>query len=489
MNRDAASAQARATVRGVILLEVLASGLGIFVVVIYIQLLAPLPVDQDRSDLNLAVFGGYLALLMIVAMPINVLILRRAMVWVREGTVPTPRQRWLVFRLPLLETTSAFIGWIGGAVLFGAINEDGQRVAFAIAIAGLVASTFLYLLLEARFRPVWALALEDAELPEGRRDVLPRLMLAWVLGSGVPLTALGVAPLITEDFDPDRLVWIALISAVAGAAVMAGSAISVARPLNRVRRALRSVEQGDLDINVPVDDLGELGRLAEGVNNLVAGLREREELREAFDRQVGHSSLVAPGAVDSEDAIGAEQDVSVLFVDLTGYTAYSESHSPREVVAMLNRFFRVVVAVVNREGGWVNKFEGDAAMCVFGAPTHSPDHAARALRAAHAIPRELARDRRVLPAKVGVASGRALAGYVGTTDRFEYTIIGDVVNVAARLSERARDHRSNVLADAATIEAAGFPEEWVPAGRTRIRGRSQRATVYTIATPRRFRSS
>jgi adenylate cyclase len=174
--------------------------------------------------------------------------------------------------------------------------------------------------------------------------------------------------------------------------------------------------------------------------------------------------------------------VTVLFVDLQGYTRYSERHSPEEVVAMLNRFFRVVVAVVNREGGWVNKFEGDAAMCIFGAPGDQPDHAARALRAAAALPRELARTADVLPAGVGVATGEVLAGFVGTAERYEYTVIGDVVNLAARLCELAKEQRSGVLADAHTVDGAGRPEEWVDVGRVRIRGRRERAAVATLAT-------
>ena len=260
----------------------------------------------------------------------------------------------------------------------------------------------------------------------------------------------------------------------------------MSRPLGRVRQALRDVEHGELDIVVPVDDLGELGRLAEGVNDLVAGLREREVLREMFGRQVGHTELA--DVTDWQEGRETERRrVTVLFVDLEGYTRYSEAHTPEEVVAMLNRFFRVVVAVVNREGGWVNKFEGDAAMCIFGAPQDQPDHAARALRAAAAMPRELARTPNLLPAGLGVATGEALAGFVGTPERFEYTVIGDVVNLAARLCELAKDQRTGVLAAAATVAEAGEPDEWLGAGRLRIRGRRERADVATLTTSRRRR--
>ena len=96
-------------------------------------------------------------------------------------------------------------------------------------------------------------------------------------------------------------------------------------------------------------------------------MREREELRELFGRQVGQADLADMAFAGRTVGQGTRREVTVLFVDLRGYTRYSERHEPEEVVAMLNRFFRVVVAVVNREGGWINKFEGDAALCLFGA--------------------------------------------------------------------------------------------------------------------------
>ena len=482
----AGTAQARSTVRGVLALQMLANGIGILVIALYLRVLFPRGSEDLSGEVNLVVFGGYLLANLLLALPLNLLLLRRAVVWVRESTPPTARQRWLVLRLPFLETISAFVSWCGGALLFAVLNTNSQRAAVGITIAGVVTCTGLYLLLEGHFRPVFALALQDGDLPEGRRDVLPRLMLAWILGSGVPFLAVGLAPQIDPHFNTAKLPWFAAFGIFGGCLVMAGAAISVARPLNRLRRALRDIEQGNLDLHVPVDDLGELGRLAEGINDLVSGLREREQLREEFSRQVGHSAL-ADAAADGDSGYesgGELRDVTVLFVDLQGYTRYSEQHTPEEVVTMLNRFFRVVVAVVNREGGWVNKFEGDAALCVFGAPNDSPDHAADALRAAEGIRRELARVEDVLPTGIGVAGGTAIAGFIGTPERFEDTVIGDCVNLAARLCQIAKDERSGALASEATIIEADRPEPWTDAGRVRVRGRSQRVRVFTLPAPR-----
>ena len=486
--QNSGTARARSTVRGVLGFQLLANGLGLSIILLYVSLLFPPGNTDEESAVNVKVFGAYLALNLVVGLPVNLLLLRRAVVWVREGTAATARQRWLVLRLPILETGTALVSWFGGAVLFAIINESARRVSVGIALAGVVTCTLLYLLLEGHFRPVFALALRDADLPEGRRDVWPRLMLAWLLGSGMPIALLGVAPLLDKRFEASRLPWIAAFGLLGGGAVMTVAAISVSRPLNRLRSVLRDVEQGDFDIEVPVDDLGELGRLAEGVNDLVAGLRERERLRDLFGRQVGAPALAhLPTDGEAIEAGGEQREVTVLFVDLQGYTRYSETNSPEAVVAMLNRFFRVVVAAINREGGWVSKFEGDAALCVFGAPQHDDAHAANALRAAEALLRDLARDDHVLPAGIGVATGTAVAGFIGTPERFEYTVIGNCVNLASRLCDLAKDERSGVLATVDTWQEAGRPEGWVDVGRVRIRGRSQRLPAVTLATGRRRR--
>ncbi len=476
------TARARSTVRGVLFIQVMANGLGALVVALYVHFLFPEDLAV-RSEVNVVAFTIFLGICGIVTLPINMYFLRRAVSWVREGTRPSERQRSLLFWLPLLETLTAFVTWIGSAVLFAVLNTAARRASVGIMLAGLVTCSILYLLLEGHFRPVFALALAqgDVELPENRRDVLPRLMLAWLLGSAIPLAGLGLSPLLGPIVDQqDRLPWLALAGVIGGGAVMAAAAISVARPLNRVRGALRQVEQGDLEVQLPVDDLGELGRLTEGVNDLVAGLRERDHLKDLFGKQVGPANLVE---LASEGAIGAPGEasrVTVLFVDLQGYTRFSEGNPPSEVVAMLNRFFRVVVAVVNREGGWVNKFEGDAALCLFGAPQDQPDHAARALRTAEALPRELAREDDVLPAGIGVATGEVIAGFVGTADRYEYTVIGDVVNLASRLCDEAKSTPSGVFAAGSTVIEAGLPERWRAAGTRRVRGRNERVEVFSL---------
>jgi adenylate cyclase len=330
---------------------------------------------------------------------------------------------------------------------------------------------------------VFALALAGTDLPRPHREVLPRIMLAWLLGSAVPIIVLGLAPLSVPADQREDLGWriavLVVVSVLAGGLVMRAAARAVAEPIEAVRRAMARVQAGDLDVVLPVDHAGEIGRLQVGFNAMVEGLRERRRLHDLFGRQVGID--VARHALERDPELGGEaREITAMFVDLQGFTAFAEQHRPTEVVAELNAFFSVVVRVVMAEGGFVNKFEGDAALCVFGAPADQPDHADRALRAAARLPGEVARLPDAPAVGVGVATGDAVAGNIGTPERFEYTVIGDPVNVAARLTDLAKGYAGGVLAAGETVAAAD-PEVaagWRPVGEVQLRGRRSATALW-----------
>jgi adenylate cyclase len=172
----------------------------------------------------------------------------------------------------------------------------------------------------------------------------------------------------------------------------------------------------------------------------------------------------------------------VVFVDLIGSTAMAEVLPPSEVVATLNDFFDVVVRIVDAQGGWVNKFEGDGALCVFGVPGTQPDHAARALAAARLLDRamdDLATRHPGLAAGIGVSSGQVVAGNVGTEARYEYTVIGPAVNEAARLTDVAKGRTVKVLASGDAVRRAGDEStEWRDVGTVALRGRAAPTAIY-----------
>jgi adenylate cyclase len=169
----------------------------------------------------------------------------------------------------------------------------------------------------------------------------------------------------------------------------------------------------------------------------------------------------------------------VLFTDVVGSTSIAAERPPEEVVELLNRFFAVVVEVVRNHGGWVNKFEGDAALAVFGAPTKLDDAASAALAAGRELAERLSEEVEGLDAAIGVSAGEAVAGNIGEESRFEYTVIGDPVNEAARLTELAKEKEKRLLASGSIVDQAGEHEarQWELDGSTKLRGRSEKTRL------------
>ena len=215
---------------------------------------------------------------------------------------------------------------------------------------------------------------------------------------------------------------------------------------------------------------------------MAEGLSERERIRDLFGRQVGED--VARAALRDGTRLGGEErEIGALYIDIVGSTSMALAMPPTEVVRVLNRFFRVVVEVVEGEGGLVNKFEGDAALCVFGAPVPRDDPAGDALRSARALTSRLRSEVREIDFGIGISAGVAVAGNVGAEHRFEYTVIGDPVNEAARLSDLAKQHSERVLASEIALGKAGEPEReaWDVTDSAVLRGRS---AATGLASPR-----
>jgi adenylate cyclase len=265
-----------------------------------------------------------------------------------------------------------------------------------------------------------------------------------------------------------------LVNIPVGLAAIALTARSLADPLESVRRAVRQVQRGEEGARVDVYDGSELGLLQAGFNQMVEGLRERERLRDLFGRQVGED--VARQALERGITLGGEElEVAVLFIDLVGSTELAHRRPAAEVVEVLNDFFCVVVDVVDAEGGAVNKFVGDAALCVFGAPLPHDDAAGAALRAARLLRERLAEEVPDCDVGIGVSAGTVVAGNIGAQQRFEYTVIGDPVNEASRLTELAKQHDGRVLASEAALSRAGSGEEvgrWMLGETETLRGRA-----------------
>lgn len=416
---------------------------------------------------------------------------------------PSAADRLRALRVPLWLTVTQFAIWAGAAVVFTVLTVVLQPsralgTGLTVGIGAVVVAGVAYLLTEFTLRPVAARAL--AERGIGRRPrgvgVGPRMLLFWLVGTAAPLVGLLIAGILALTDDQATLSQLAVVTIVlccvaltCGALLTDLNARSLVAPILSVRDAMREVEAGDYDVDVAVYDGTELGQLQSGFNAMVGGLRERERIRDLFGRHVGvEVAEAATAGPTGEIALGGETLVaSVLFVDLVGSTTYATEHQPDEVVAMLNRFFGVVVDEVGARHGLVNKFLGDAVLAVFGAPAALPDHAAQALAAARAMAARLRDEVPEVGAGIGVATGTVVAGNVGHEQRFEYTAIGDAVNSAARLTDLAKDVPGCVVAAWESVVAArtsGDEAEaarWTRHGEVVLRGRG---TPTVLAVPR-----
>ena len=424
--------------------------------------------------------------------------------WLFAERPPDTRERELTLRSPLRLATISGALWLVAAGVFGALSAP-----YSLALAGEITGTILlggvatcaltYLLAERIERPTTALALAaGAPMRPVHPGVATRLLLVWVFGTGIAVLGTGLAAaafLADATISPRRLaatvLFLSVVAIAAGLTTALIAARSIADPILSVRRALAEVERGNVEVGVPVNDGSEIGLLQAGFNHMVIELQERDRMRDLFGRHVGED--VAREALARGVELGGEvREAAALFVDIIGSTVLAATHDPTVVVETLNRFFALVVEVVTLHGGWVNKFEGDAALCIFGAPSATPNAASGALAASRALADRLRRELAGVDAAIGVSAGPVVAGNVGAAKRFEYTVIGDPVNEASRLTDLAKAKPSRLLASEAIVARADETEG--PAlgpGRVRHPARPIRPDSYrrTAVAPRSGRGA
>ena len=486
----------RAVLKRVCLSQTVACTLGSIVCFLLVWQVLPSPRGMPFRDAtvlvpNAVAFAVFLPLSIVMGTVAGYALARSFRGFLDQGRPATEAERVAILLHPKRTALVTAALWIAAAVLFTAVNarfsgELAFHVGSTVVLGGLTTTALGYLLTDRIMRPLTGLALADDPPPQVcGPGVQGRLVLAWVLATGVPLLGLVLLAchVLVERAPPEQTALSVLVlSGTAGAAGLFATVLvsrSVGEPLTRLRDALGRIEEGDLDTRVRVDDGTQVGLVQSGFNEMVSGLRERERVRDLFGRHVGDE--VARHALERPIALGGEQrEVAVLFVDVVGSTELASRWRPENVVALLNRFFTIVVETVDRYGGWVNKFEGDAALCVFGAPLPDEGCAGSALAAARELSTRLAHDLPDVAAGIAVSAGKAVAGNVGAERRFEYTVIGDPVNEAARLCELAkRRGRPRLLASEAVIARAGEDEaaRWRVDEAVELRGRSEPTRV------------
>lgn len=345
-----------------------------------------------------------------------------------------------------------------------------------------------FFVMEQLLRPV--LADVGSTLPDGGGVPQPRITLVRRLLVAVPAITI-LAGTVVAGLLGDHTVQTVALGVLASIVVVvtlaswlvALLADSIARPIGDLQAAAERVGSGDLDVRVPVVSVDETGALTRSFNTMVEGLRERERIREAFgtyvDREVAEHILR-----EGTDLAGEEVEVTAMFIDIRDFTGFAERSPAPKVVATLNELFERIVPVIHEHGGHVDKFVGDGLLAVFGAPRRRPDHAQEALAAACEIAGQVAdRFQDTLRVGIGLNSGRVVAGNVGGGGRFEFSVIGDVVNVAARVEAATRQTGDTILLAGRTRELLDHRgPELEPREGLELKGKREAVAVYAVVS-------
>ncbi len=258
------------------------------------------------------------------------------------------------------------------------------------------------------------------------------------------------------------------------------------RPIRDLAEGTERVAAGDYSQRLPVVQDDDLGALAGSFNRMQAGLAERERLQSAFGSYVDPALATRLLAQGDDIFTGERVDVTVLFVDIRDFTPFAESNTAEDTVSHLNALFEIVVPAVLDAGGHVNKYLGDGALAVFGAPNALDQHADAAVTAALRI------DQRVtdhfqgaLRIGIGINTGKVIAGTIGGAGKLEFTLIGDTVNVAARIEQLTKATGDTILLSQQTLDAMDKrPDGLIDRGEHDVKGKAATVHVHALESTR-----
>ena len=257
------------------------------------------------------------------------------------------------------------------------------------------------------------------------------------------------------------------------------------QPVRDLAEGTKRVAAGDYSRRLPVVQDDDLGALSASFNRMQAGLAERQRLQAAFGTYVD-PALAARLLEQGDDVFtGERRQVTVMFVDIRDFTPFAEANTAEDTVARLNALFEIVVPAVVDAGGHVNKFLGDGALAVFGAPNDLADHADAAVSAALLIYRLVARRfDGALRIGIGINTGMVIAGTIGGAGKLEFTLIGDTVNVAARVEQLTKTTGDAILVTHQCVDAlVSRPPGLTDRGSHPLKGKSAAVQVFGLDPP------
>ncbi|MBD1207944.1 MAG: adenylate/guanylate cyclase domain-containing protein [Ignavibacteria bacterium] len=258
------------------------------------------------------------------------------------------------------------------------------------------------------------------------------------------------------------------------------------KPINSLLHAMSNVREGDFSTQAALITEDEIGVLTKEFNEMVQGLQERELMRDTFGKYVTKdvATVILKNNINLE---GEVRSCTILVTDIANYTTISEELSPKETVLMLNEYFSVLVNIIQQNKGIVNKFIGDAVFAMFNVPLDDPHHAVHAIRAALEIEKITTTrtfgNKHQLTTRIGINTGEVVAGNIGSADRMEYTVIGDDVNVAARLEQLNKHYDTHILVGENTYSMAQNHFRFTELGDFQLKGKEKVIKVYTPSAP------
>lgn len=261
----------------------------------------------------------------------------------------------------------------------------------------------------------------------------------------------------------------------------------IANPIIGIRDAMRIIAKGDYSVRIAQEGNDEIGQLQKHLNNMAEELQKREAIKELMGKYL--SKQVADRILESgsEGALAeTRREVTVLFADVRGFTSFAEKHEPEQVTKSLNEYFEAMVEVIAEHDGVLDKYIGDGLMVVFGSPVIQPDHAHRGVLTALAMQAalqslNLKRQRRgdePINIGIGVNTGLAISGNLGSIQRMEFTVIGDTVNTAARLESKAE--RGQILIGKKTYELVKERVVAESLGLISVKGKAEQIEVWAV---------
>jgi adenylate cyclase len=262
----------------------------------------------------------------------------------------------------------------------------------------------------------------------------------------------------------------------------------VSAPLSRLQTAVEAIAEGKLETRVDVQRRDEFGEVGVAINAMAVALRERETLKGALARYVSQhvaENIIADNKLP--DLKGNRRCITVLFCDIRNFTRFANGLPPEEVVAFLNEYFTEMIDVIFTNHGTLDKFLGDGLMAVFGAPLDDPEHERHAVSAALEMQRRLAKlrerwhgEKAEIASGIGIHTGDAIVGNIGSELRMEYTAIGDTVNIASRLEAATKEYGCEILLSESTAAKLDSAFALRRIGDIQCRGVAQSLTIYAV---------